>query len=111
MLSIRSLFARYFCSARIAISGRFIKLQDKSRSEEDKVGTVADVSELSLRDEQTTRRAPTTIKLSRNAIPPFIASHDISRGLFVVFQTAITYALMLTVMYVPVNLRFPLQQN
>ncbi|KIM33897.1 hypothetical protein M408DRAFT_13618 [Serendipita vermifera MAFF 305830] len=85
--------------ARVAISGRFIKLRDKSRSEEDKIGAVGDVSDPSLRDEQAaTRRSPATAKLSRNAIPPFIASHDFVRGAFVVVQTAITYALMLTVM-------------
>jgi Ctr copper transporter family len=82
-----------------------VQLRDKSRTsseEEEKIGGVADVSEASLRAEQgqTTTQLPTTVRLSRDTIPPFMPSHDFARGAFVVFQTAITYALMLSLMYV-----------
>ena len=50
---------------------------------------------------QTTTTGLPTINLARNTIPPFIPSHDFARGVFVVFQAAITYALMLSIMYVP----------
>jgi hypothetical protein len=80
-----------------------MQLRDKSRTfseEEEKLGVVADVSQASLRAEQgqTTTQPPPTVKLSRHAIPPFMPSHDFARGAFVVFQTAITYTLMLSVM-------------
>jgi hypothetical protein len=96
-------------SARMMVSSRFVRLQDKSRSfseEEKKIGAVAEVSDVSSKEGQgqTAIRPPTTVKLSRNAIPPFVASQDLARGAFVVFQTAITYALMLSVMYVTLSL-------
>jgi hypothetical protein len=73
------------------LSRKFVEFNDRSRSEEEKVGEISNLG--------SQRREP-SLKLSRDKIPPFIISHDISRGLFVVFQTAITYTLMLTVMYV-----------
>jgi hypothetical protein len=38
------------------------------------------------------------IRPSLDKIPSFIASHDFTRGILVVFDSAITYALMLVVM-------------
>ncbi|CAG7848052.1 SubName: Full=Related to copper transporter {ECO:0000313/EMBL:CCA71823.1} [Serendipita indica DSM 11827] len=79
--------------ARSAITRRFVELSDKSRSEEEKLG------EINIRPASGSKRqTQPTARFSREAIPPFILSHDLARGAFVVCQTAITYALMLTVM-------------
>jgi hypothetical protein len=82
--------ANTFDRARVIVARRFVQLDEQTPSEEDKNGTSSEV-----RSSSGSRRLP---PLSRHRIPPFIASHDLARGAFVVFQTAITYALMLTVM-------------
>jgi hypothetical protein len=45
-----------------------------------------------------TPRQHAGVHASLDKIPPFIASHDFARGILVVFESAITYALMLVVM-------------
>jgi len=68
-----------------------------SSQEEEKFGAVGDGSE---EQGPSKTQAPMTIKSYLDAIPPFMLTHDLARGLLVVFQAAITYALMLSIMYV-----------
>jgi len=86
--------------ARALLSRRIVNLDKPSPSLEEKgdpslpssvVGTCTDGTP-SQRDQIV------GIRPSFDKIPPFIASHDFTRGILVVFDSAITYALMLVVM-------------
>jgi hypothetical protein len=82
------------------MSRRIVNLDKSSPSLEEK----GDSSPLSSVVESRTGGTPSQqsqiagIRPSFDKIPPFIASHDFARGLLVVFDSGITYALMLVVM-------------
>lgn len=84
------------------VAQRFEALDTSTVSEEEKTNP----RQVSLNGERSTRAGLSAGTFSRKNVPPFIASHDLARGAFVVVQSAITYALMLTVMFVSFRFLF-----
>jgi len=76
------------------LSKRFIQL-DHSVSSREKGST--DDATANREGPASPPRAPA---LSLRNAAPFVPAHDFARGAMMIFQTAITYALMLTAMYV-----------
>ncbi|KAG8812814.1 hypothetical protein FRC19_002876 [Serendipita sp. 401] len=82
--------------ARVKLTRKFVEIKDQTPREEQKVGDISIVSSSQPSgSQQSDEPLP---RLSRERIPPFMFTHDLARGAFVVFQTAITYGLMLCVM-------------
>jgi hypothetical protein len=82
------------------LSKRFVQLDHSASSQEKGSRDDAVADAVILEGPVPPQRREPALSL-RNAAP-FVPAHDCARGAMVVFQTAITYALMLTVMYISV---------
>lgn len=85
------------------LSKRFVQLDHPASSQEkSSKGSIDD----GVATHENPAPQPRVPALSLRNAAPFIPAHDFARGVMVIFQTSITYALMLTVMCVPIPTSF-----
>jgi solute carrier family 31 (copper transporter), member 1 len=89
----------------VILSKRFIPLNRSASSQEKGSPDDSVAIEVTHQSPAPQPRAPV---LSLRNAAPFIPAHDFARGAMMIFQTGITYALMLTVMYASILPSSPL---
>jgi len=84
--------------ARALVSQRIINLDKPSPSLEEKGDSSPVNSIVGTRSTASQRAQIAGIRPKFDKMPPFVATHDFTRGILVVFHSAIMFALMLVVM-------------
>ncbi|EFI28582.1 copper transporter [Coprinopsis cinerea okayama7 len=101
LTAIRAVFEHHWQQRALLLSSRYSEGTSSLSSSSRTDGKSLDESgSVKMREEggPTTQIPPVLPRLRLRTIPPFVASHDIPRGILHAFQAALGYLLMLAVM-------------